>query len=56
MQLYHGRPQFAYGGYLFEIVEAWPEDWVYDDDDYYIDYVDDQYGLYSSHHPEFAWR
>jgi hypothetical protein len=42
IELYQGRPQFANGGYLSEIVEAWPADWVYDDDDSYIDYLDDE--------------
>ena len=35
---------------MFETVEAWPVDWVSDDDDYSIDYADD-YWLYSFHHP-----
>jgi hypothetical protein len=52
MQVYQGRPQFSYGGYVFELVDAWPADWVYDDDDYYIDYVDDDYWLYNFHHPD----
>jgi hypothetical protein len=51
MQVYEGRPQFHYSGYVFEIVEVWPADWVYDEDDYYIDYVEDEYWLYSFHHP-----
>ena len=51
MQVYGGRPQFNYGGYVFELVEPWPADWVYDDDVYYIDSVDDEYWLYSLDHP-----
>jgi len=51
MQVYEGRPQFNYGGYMFEIVEVWPVGWAYDADDYYIDYVDDEYWLYSFDHP-----
>lgn len=51
MQVYEGRPQFHYSGYVFEIFEPWPADWVYDEDDYYIDYVDDEYWLYSFRHP-----
>jgi hypothetical protein len=51
VQVYEGRPQFNYGGYVFEIVEVWPAGWGYDDDDYYIDYVDDEYWLYSFRHP-----
>lgn len=51
MQVYEGRPQFNYAGYVFELVEPWPADWMYDDDDYYIDYIDDEYWLYSFDHP-----
>jgi hypothetical protein len=51
MQVYEGHPEFNYGGYVFEIVEVWPADWAYDEDDYYIDYVDDEYWLYSFDHP-----
>ena len=51
MQVYEGRPQFNYGGYVFELVEPWPVAWAYDDDDYYIDYIDDEYWLYSFDHP-----
>jgi hypothetical protein len=51
MQVYQGRPQFNYSGYVFELVEPWPEDWAYDQDDYYIDYMDDEYWLYSLDHP-----
>jgi len=51
VQVYGGRPQFNYGGYVFELVEPWPVDWAYDDDDYYIDYVDDEYWLYSLRYP-----
>lgn len=51
MQVYEGRPQFTYSGYVFELVEPWPMGWAYDDDDYYIDYMDDEYWLYSFDHP-----
>jgi hypothetical protein len=51
MHVYEGRPQFSYGGYVFELVEPWPADWAYDADDYYIDYVDDEYWLYSFDDP-----
>jgi hypothetical protein len=51
MEAYQGRPQFNYGGYVFELVEPWPAAWVYDADDYYIDYVDDEYWLYSFDDP-----
>ncbi len=32
---HHDNRRFAYGGYSFEYVEAWPADWS-DDDDVYI--------------------
>jgi hypothetical protein len=43
--------RFQYGGYWFEYTEAWPGDWSYDNDDYYIDYIDDDYYLYDLRHP-----
>jgi len=45
-----GGQRFQYGGYWFEYVEAWPGDWDYDDD-FYVDYVDDEYYLYDLRHP-----
>ena len=45
-----GRPHFAYGGYNFEIVEAWPHGWSYNDD-VYIDFVDGGYFLFNNRHP-----
>jgi len=45
-----GAQRFQYGGYWFEYTEAWPGDWGYDDD-FYIDYVDDDYYLYDLRHP-----
>jgi hypothetical protein len=45
-----GQPQFQYGGYNFELVEAWPAEWV-DTDDYYIDYIDGEYYLIDLLHP-----
>ena len=45
-----GRPHFAYGGYNFEIVEAWPHGWSYNDD-CYIDFVDGGYYLFNNRHP-----
>lgn len=44
------QPVVVYGGYSFELVDAWPADWSYDDD-CYIDYVDDQYYLFDLLHP-----
>ena len=51
VQVYGGRPQFTYSGFVFALVEPWPVAWAYDDDDYYIDYVDDEYWLYSLRYP-----
>ena len=51
VQVYGGRPQFTYSGFVFELVEPWPTAWAYDDDDYYIDYVNDEYWLYSLRYP-----
>jgi hypothetical protein len=45
-----GQPQFQYGGYTFELVEAWPAGWAYTDD-CYIDYVDGEYFLFDLAHP-----
>jgi hypothetical protein len=45
-----GRPHFAYGGYNFEIADAWPHEWSYRDD-CYIDYVDGGYFLFNMRHP-----
>jgi hypothetical protein len=45
-----GRPHFAYGGYNFEIVDAWPHGWSYRDN-CYIDFVDGGYFLFNLAHP-----
>lgn len=45
-----GRPQFQYGGYNFQLVDAWPGDWAYTDD-CYIDYIDGEYFLFDLLHP-----
>jgi hypothetical protein len=45
-----GQPQFQYGGYTFEFVDAWPVGWAYTDD-CYIDYVDGEYFLFDLLHP-----
>ena len=52
IQVYEGRPQFTYTGYVFELLNPWPSDWAYDTDDYYVDYFDDEYWLCSFSHPE----
>ena len=51
LQPYQGRPSFGYGGYTFVLVDAWPSQWGYDDDDYYIDYVDGEYWMYNVLYP-----
>ena len=45
-----GQPQFSYGGYTFELVDAWPVAWAYSDD-CYIDYIDGEYFLFDLLHP-----
>jgi hypothetical protein len=45
-----GQPQFQYGGYSFELVDAWPVGWAYTDD-CYIDYIDGEYFLFDLLHP-----
>ena len=44
------QPVVLYGGYSFQLVEAWPVDWGFDDV-VYIDYVDDGYYLFDPLHP-----
>jgi hypothetical protein len=45
-----GQPQFQYGGYSFQLVDAWPGDWAYTDE-CYIDYIDGEYFLFDLLHP-----
>ncbi|MGO8795233.1 MAG: hypothetical protein ACLQLC_10455 [Candidatus Sulfotelmatobacter sp.] len=45
-----GQPQFSYGGYSFELVDAWPVGWAYTDE-CYIDYIDGEYFLFDLLHP-----
>jgi hypothetical protein len=45
-----GQPQFQYGGYSFQLVEAWPVGWAYTDE-CYIDYIDGEYFLLDLLHP-----
>jgi cell division protein FtsN len=45
-----GQPQFQYGGYTFQFVDAWPGGWAYTDD-CYIDYIDGEYFLFDLLHP-----
>lgn len=44
------QPHFVYGGYTFQLDQAWPADWSYDDD-CYVEYVGDNYYLYDLNHP-----
>ena len=44
------QPVVVFGGYSFQLVDAWPVDWGFDDD-VYIDYVDDGYYLFDPLHP-----
>jgi hypothetical protein len=45
-----GQPQFQYGGYSFQLVDAWPVGWAYTDS-CYIDYIDGEYFLFDLLHP-----
>jgi hypothetical protein len=45
-----GQPHFQYGGYSFQLVDAWPVGWAYTDD-CYIDYIDGEYFLFDLLHP-----
>ena len=45
-----GQPQFQYGGYSFQLVDAWPVGWAYTDE-CYIDYIDGEYFLLDLLHP-----
>lgn len=45
-----GQTQFAYGGYSFQFVDAWPVGWGYTDD-CYVDYIDGEYFLIDLAHP-----
>jgi hypothetical protein len=45
-----GQSQFQYGGYSFQLVDAWPVGWAYTDD-CYIDYIDGEYFLFDLLHP-----
>ncbi len=45
-----GQPQFRYGGYNFQLVDAWPVGWAYTDE-CYIDFIDGEYFLFDLLHP-----
>lgn len=44
------QPVVVYGGYSWQLVDAWPSDWSYDDD-CYIDEVDGEYFMFDALHP-----
>ncbi len=44
------QPVVVYRGYSFQLIDAWPSDWSYDDD-CYVDDVDGEYFLYDVMHP-----
>ena len=49
-----GYPRFQYDGYWVTFIDPWPETWDggwWQNDDVYIDYVNDGYYLYSRSHP-----
>ena len=52
-----GYPRFQYEGYWFSPVDPWPAYWGndwYDNDDVYVNYVDNGYYLYNSRYPGVA--
>jgi Tfp pilus assembly protein FimT len=49
-----GYPRFQYEGYWISLVDPWPEYWGndwYDNDDVYVNYVDNGYYLYNRRYP-----
>ncbi len=49
-----GFPRFQYQGYWFTEVDPWPEYWGdnwYDNDDVYVNYIDNGYYLYNRRYP-----
>jgi hypothetical protein len=49
-----GFPRFQYQGYWFSAVDPWPQYWGddwYDNDDVYVNYVDNGYYLYNRRYP-----
>ncbi len=45
------QPVIVYGGYSFNLIDAWPVEWGFDDP-VYVDFVDDGYFLFNPLHPE----
>jgi glucan-binding YG repeat protein len=49
-----GYPRFQYQGYWISAVDPWPDQWGnnwYDNDDVYVNYVDNGYYLYNRRYP-----
>jgi hypothetical protein len=49
-----GYPRFQYDGYWISAVDPWPQAWGdnwYDNDDVYVNYVDNGYYLYNNRYP-----
>jgi len=50
-----GYPRFQYNGYWISAIDPWPEYWGnnwYDNDDVYVNYVDNGYYLYNRRYPD----
>jgi Ni/Co efflux regulator RcnB len=45
-----GQTTFVYGGYNFQLVDAWPAGWAYTDT-CYIDFIDGEYFIFDVLHP-----
>ena len=53
--LENGYPRFQYGGYWVSLVDPWPEYWGddwYENDEVYVNYVDDGYYLFDDRYPK----
>ena len=49
-----GYPRFKYGGYWVRLVDPWPEYWGdnwYDNDEVYVNYVNDGYYMFDDRYP-----
>ena len=51
VRVQRGERRFQRNGFVFEVVEIWPVDWIFEDE-CYIDYIDDDYYLVDVVHPE----
>jgi hypothetical protein len=53
-QVVGGYPRFQYQGYWISAIDPWPDSWGsdwYDNDDVYVDYVDNGYYLHNRRYP-----